>query len=369
MYLFSAIETHTTLNSDSLWLPSMDYSDEFFESGQAMIDYLNQELDAGAKGSVMKTYHACYLMYKNVWHHFKTKDIPNVMENFQHSYEEIRRSMMDLSLPKTLYGPTNFDHDRRNVGRGSASSQWIPATDSYPSGAKSKLLLISPIDQAEINIVYPAPVSVACPAGSYINETLALTSDALLESKCEKCPMDTFQSTANSEFSCRPCEDKSTTNGETGAEICVEYSENLVPSGMLIFGLFIVGVNFLLAIIFASWTWVFKNDPVVKLGQKDFLLMICAGSFLSSSSIIPLSFQAGLFEDTTAASSACMAVPWLYSTGWILQYSSLFAKSYRMYKVMKGARRMRQTTVTAKQTLSFVFAALLLNWAIIIPWT
>ena len=311
------------------------------------------------------SYHAIYIIYKNVWSFFKTQDSPQV-ELFQDSrlhYEELRRGMLDLSIPKTLYGPTMFDSDRRNVGRGSAASQWLIPADS--STTQTQMLLISPDTQASSAVVYPAPSSLTCEAGFYINETLVSVSPALLVSKCSECPVDSYQPVSNVDANCRACSTGSSTAQETGAEICVEVNEHLVSQELLTFGYVIVSINFLLAISFAAWTVHFRKDPVVQIGQKEFLLLICAGSIISSSSIIPLSFQAGTSEDTTAVSRACTSIPFLYATGWTLQYSALFAKSFRMYQVVNGARKMRRVEVTAKSTLIFVFGALLLSFCLI----
>jgi len=306
-------------------------------------------------------------MYKNIFSYLKAQDYPDVESTIQDSYEELRRYLLDLSIPKSLYGPTIFDEDRRNVGRGSAASQWLVPADS--SDNEFQMLLISPDTQATAAPVNRAPSSFACQAGSYINETLVSSSPALLESKCNTCPADSYQSSSNIDSSCMACSPGSSTDEETGAAICVEVDENLVSTGLITFSYAIVSLNFLLAIMFASWTIYFRKDPVVQIGQKEFLLLVCIGSIISSSSIIPLSFQAGIDEDTTAASRACATIPWLYATGWTLQYSSLFAKSFRMSQVVRNSRRMRRVKVTAKSTLIFVFGFLCLNWAIIIPWT
>ena len=97
--------------------------------------------------------------------------------------------------------------------------------------------------------------------------------------------------------------------------------------------------------------------------------MICGGSLLSSSTILPLSIQAGTDDDTSAATVACLVTPWLVSTGWILQYTSLFAKSYRMYHVIIRANRLRRTTMTVWDTFRWVLGALLVNWTLVLCWT
>jgi len=384
------------VQSGGQWHQSMKFSDEYFGSGQEMIDYMTDEFGYVPSYGALGAYHAVYLMYKNVQSFFKGKDAPQVQATFDDpgAYEELRRSMMDLSLPHTLYGPTSFDEYRRNAGRGSAGMQWgLPARDegmSLPRTGNAvsvnithdgddeddvstsetyALLLVSPIDQATAAVVFPAPASKDCPPGSFVNESNVIYNPDLLGNKCDLCPVNTFHETVNADTFCHVCVAGSYTDEQRGATICVELEDNMIPLGLLIFGYFVVAVVFACSIGFAIWTIRHREDPVVRIGQKEFLLLISLGPLISTSSIIAFTIQAGSLEDETAATRACTALPFLYATGWILQYGSLSAKSYRMYHTMKAAENMEGKTVTAADMYKIIILLLLLNWAIIIPWT
>jgi len=218
-------------------------------------------------------------------------------------------------------------------------------------------------------VVVPAPAATYCPAGHFVNQSRVETDASLLLEKCSPCPVNTFQPFKTTLANCRPCNDDSSTQGETGAELCIREEENLISNNLLIFGYVIMAMVFVFAVIFGCWTIYHRNDPVVQIGQIEFLLLICCGSIVSSSSILPLSMQAGEMDDGTSASRACMAIPWLYTTGWILQYSSLFAKSYRMNGMMEHARAMRRATITSQDTANFVLLALAINWMVVLAWT
>lgn len=90
---------------------------------------------------------------------------------------------------------------------------------------------------------------------------------------------------------------------------------------------------------------------------------------VSSSAIIALSVQAGSLNDETSATRACQALPWLYTTGWMRQYGSLSAESYRMYQTTRAVETMRGGTVTAIDMYIILAMLLMLNWAITISWT
>ncbi|CAB9528586.1 expressed unknown protein [Seminavis robusta] len=340
------------IQSGGQWHKSMKYADEYFDSGQAMLDHMTRQFGYVPSYSALGAYHAIYLMYQNVRKFFQGKDHPQVAQVFASpaQYEELRRSMLDLSLPHTLYGPTSFDEHRRNAGRGSAGMQWdVPeqtTTTTNKTADKFELLLVSPIDQATTAVRFPAPAARSCPPGSFVNASKIFNSTALLEDKCDACPVDTFQpddedDNHRNEYACRPCPEGSGTDGETGATICVQLQDNLVSAGLHVFGYLVMVVVFCLAIGFAVWTIIHREDPVVRIGQVEFLLLICLGPIISSSSIALLSVQAGSLDDESNANRACKALPWLYTTGWMLQYGSLSAKSYRMYSTMKAAETMQ----------------------------
>lgn len=362
------------IQSGGQWHAEMQYGDEYFGNGQEMLDHMAEEFEYVPSYGALGAYHAIYLMFANIRSFFKGKDEPAVAETFasREGYEEMRRGMLDLSLPHTLYGPTSFDENRRNVGRGSAGMQWnLPPVnhdhhDTVHNGYE--LLLVSPLDQATKAVTFPAPAADNCPTGSFINTTRIEVDSDSLSSKCNLCSVDTFSAETNADTSCRACEAGSSTEGKEGANICVKLEDNLVPSGLLSVGYCVMALVYTLAISFAVWTIRHRNDPIVRIGQIEFLLLICLGPMISSSSILILGFQAGSLEDETAASRACTALPFLYTTGWILQYGTLSAKSYRMYSTMKAAVSVEGRVVTAAEMYRIIVMLLMLNWAIVIPW-
>ncbi|CAB9515323.1 Gamma-aminobutyric acid (GABA) B receptor [Seminavis robusta] len=355
------------MQAGAQWHKAMAYSDEYFSNGQAMLDYIEDSHGYKPDYDALGTYHAVYLAYKNTASFVKTKDNPNVHDVYANQYEEVRRHLLGLSVPKSLFGPTSFDENRRNIGRGSAGMQWGFRLDSSANESKLEKLLVSPIDQAEATVVVPAPTALDCPAGQFVN--MSATDSALLEDKCSACPVDTYRSLDMPSHFCQPCKDGSGTDGDTGAKICHQVEDNLIPRGLLIFGYFIMALSFSCSLGFGVWTIVHRNDAVVQISQMEFLLLLCLGSIISTSSIIPLSIQARTEDDTMAASVACVAIPWLYSTGWIIQYSSMFAKSYRMFQMVQNSNNMRRTAVTALDVAHIVLVCLVINWALVTAWT
>ncbi|KAG7359052.1 7 transmembrane sweet-taste receptor of 3 GCPR-domain containing protein [Nitzschia inconspicua] len=105
------------------------------------------------------------------------------------------------------------------------------------------------------------------------------------------------------------------------------------------------------------------------MSQIEFLILICVGALISSSTIIALSFQAGTGEDTHPASAGCTAAPFLYAIGWALQYSSLSAKTYRLFLVMRNSQNLIRAKVTFLKMLQIVFVVIAIDLTLLISWT
>ena len=154
-----------------------------------------------------------------------------------------------------------------------------------------------------------------------------------------------------------------------GRNVCVVEDENLISSGLLAFGYTATGISWFLGLFFLGWIFKHRKENLVKVSQIEFLVLICVGAIISSSTIIALSFQAGSGEDATAASKGCVAAPFLYTIGWVLMYSSLTAKTFRLYKVMKSHKQGEAETVTFWSMFQIVLFALSVDMAIVISWT
>jgi hypothetical protein len=318
---------------------------------------------------------------------YRVVDHPDPLADFAtpEGREKLRRDMLVLKVD-SIFGPISFDENQRNNGRDAAGTQWLPtnsdkhlnstnATDTveehFLETRSFENMLVAPFLQAEAAAVIPAESARNCPSGYFINETSRMEEGSILKSGCEPCPVNTFRPQPSQSFQCNACPEGSDTNGLTGQDVCFAIDDNLLPNGILIFGYVAVSITWILSLSFMSWIWYHQNDPVVKMSQKEFLVLICIGAMISSSTIIALSYQAGSSDDesTQQASVGCTAAPFLYSIGWALQYSSLSAKTYRLYAVMRNNRRLKRVKVTFTKMLRIVFVVLAIDLAILIPWT
>ena len=107
-------------------------------------------------------------------------------------------------------------------------------------------------------------------------------------------------------------------------------------------GGFVAGVAVLAIALFSSvyclfWTIRNRRQPVVCASQMPFLVLISVGAMVSSLSIVPLAIQETSNNQKTL-DFACMAFPWLYTSGLSIAFSALCVKMWRLFEVSQCAR-------------------------------
>lgn len=92
-----------------------------------------------------------------------------------------------------------------------------------------------------------------------------------------------------------------------------------------------------LGLSYAVWRW--QDKPFVRAGQPVFLAILCVGSFLTSSSILTLSFDEDTGLSVSQLSVLCTVTPWLFFLGINTTFSGLFCKLWRVEQVTQFRRR------------------------------
>jgi ABC-type branched-subunit amino acid transport system substrate-binding protein len=149
-------------------------------------------------------------------------------------------------------------------------------------------------------------------------------------------------------------------------------NENLITSWALGIGLGFSGIMMVMSIALAVWTYVNRGQRVVRASQPCFLLLLCIGTFLVASSIVPTSFQEPMNDITL--NIGCMLFPWLACLGFVTAFSALFTKNRRINKIYRSARACQRVTIKPRHVIKpfIVFFALnvtiLTTWTVIAPW-
>lgn len=354
------------LQGGGQWHEKFDYADEYFGSGMEMLRYNQEKFGYLGTYDQVVSYAIPILFAQHLRAAYRVIDMPDPTTDFSTNAgrERLRRSMLVLN-GDTLFGPVAFNEYQRNIGREAAGTQWL----SKEGGVEFRNALVSPFLQAEASSVVPAESAIPCVAGNFVNETQRKQVGSILADGCATCPIDTFTLEPSFVNSCRLCPEGSTTDGVPGSDQCYSFEDNLLSSGVKAFGYTAVVITWCLAIASLIWLYLHQKDTVVRVSQIEFLVVICIGTMISSSTVIALSVEAGFEEDTSRASAACSAAPFLYAIGWVLQYSSLSAKTFRLFQTMMNTKNMRRASVTAMQTMPIVIICLLIDLIIVITWT
>jgi hypothetical protein len=127
-----------------------------------------------------------------------------------------------------------------------------------------------------------------------------------------------------------------------------------------------------LSIICIIWTLYNRNELVVNISQPGFLIMIAVGTFILSSSLVPLSFDDSGDPGSITKQygiAICMSIPWLGFTGFALVFTALFSKMWRINKIFDKAKPHTKTQVDATDVLGPLAILLTLNSVVLICWT
>lgn len=379
------------------WHRRVDYRDLFFSSGQELLEASESLLGKSGDYNTVVSYSIPSIISRHLQEFYSQVQNPNPLADLSSSEgkELLRRAMVALRA-ETLFGPVLFDDFQRNIGRETVGTQWLPVSGAYslisadgstslqseyqeePYAPEFQNVLVSPLLQAEATTQIPVPSAASCDEGAYVNVAHWQNQGALLADGCDGCPENTFSPESSFLKQCTTCPERTSTDGLTRQGFCIEKDENLITSGILVFGHVMTGISWCFSLACLVWMTLHRRSTVVRVSQKEFLMIICVGAIVSSSTIVALSLQAGEGEDTSAATAGCKAAPFLYTIGWVLMYSSLSVKTYRLYKMkVQNATQGTNTSSTISprhtnpelsmhQLVKIILQALLIDLAIVI---
>ncbi len=143
--------------------------------------------------------------------------------------------------------------------------------------------------------------------------------------------------------------------------------ENNLINNLIILSLFLYVM--IICAIFACgfWTWKNRESPVVKASQPIFLWIILGGTFSLSTTIIPLSIDDGN-TTKTVCDMACRTLYWFPSIGVTLIFTGLFAKSWRLNKILHSSLQMQRVVVKAQDVMIPLIILLSLNVITLLTW-
>lgn len=106
-----------------------------------------------------------------------------------------------------------------------------------------------------------------------------------------------------------------------------------------------------------AWTWLQRNQDLIRVSQPLFLTMMLVGVLMMASSVLFLGWE----EPCNSLGFICTLVPWLLILGFSTAFSALFAKTWRMNRILKSSLEMKRASVRAKDVLWPFLAMTLIN--------
>mmetsp|Transcript_596 Transcript_596/g.926 ORF Transcript_596/g.926 Transcript_596/m.926 type:complete len:876 (-) Transcript_596:187-2814(-) len=148
----------------------------------------------------------------------------------------------------------------------------------------------------------------------------------------------------------------------------VEEDMNLISTGVRSFCLTLSVLTLVASAGFLIYTMKMRNKSVIKMAQPPFLAMICAGTMIMASAIIPLSMDEGVAVSQSALDASCSMTPWFFSFGFTITFVALFSKLWRVNKVIDAARTFRRVTITVPDVLQPLTVLIMCNAIILLVW-
>jgi hypothetical protein len=147
----------------------------------------------------------------------------------------------------------------------------------------------------------------------------------------------------------------------------VDIDMNKIPGPVIASGLTLCGLLILTALAWIWWVVHYRRKNTVRAAQPLFLVILCVGTLILASSIIPMSFQEPM--SYKILNVGCMAVPWLTSIGFTTAFSALFSKLWRIGRLHEASAKFQKVNIKVHHVLLPFAVLMTLNVAVLTTWT
>jgi len=144
--------------------------------------------------------------------------------------------------------------------------------------------------------------------------------------------------------------------------------KNHLSTHIRISGLAVMVMIILTSLAFAIWVVYYRENKVVRSSQPIFLLLICCGTLVMSTAILPLSIDDKIVS-VRGCDISCMAMPWLLSVGFVLTFSALFSKILKVNTIVRASLRLDRIELSLLDVLKPLVALSLINIVLLLIWT
>ena len=134
-----------------------------------------------------------------------------------------------------------------------------------------------------------------------------------------------------------------------------------VPDAILIAMAVLAGLGILFAFIIIIV--IFLKDTYFRLMSPMFCQLICVGSMLCFGAVLTL------VKNNPPNEASCTAYPWLLGVGFMIMYGCLFAKTWRLYRVINSSMKMKSKVITNTDVMTMIVLFTVPMIIFLIVWT
>jgi hypothetical protein len=123
---------------------------------------------------------------------------------------------------------------------------------------------------------------------------------------------------------------------ETPTLLRNEPDMNYLSTAVRVSGLTFMTILLLTSVISGVWICQHRQHRIVRAAQPFALGVICFGAFVTAWAIFPQSFDENAGWTQIQLNRACMSIPWLVSSGYILTSGAIFSKvrSFFLFSIL-----------------------------------
>jgi len=88
-------------------------------------------------------------------------------------------------------------------------------------------------------------------------------------------------------------------------------------------------------VLLVIWMLVYRKDRIIRASQPLFMMIVVFGVFIYAAAIFPLTADDEWTDVTDGNTAWCMTTIWLGAMGFVLIFSALFAKAWRINKIFQ----------------------------------
>lgn len=145
--------------------------------------------------------------------------------------------------------------------------------------------------------------------------------------------------------------------------------ENFLSPGVRAVGLALLTIAYINGFGCALWVFNMRNVQLVRSAQPLFLVTLCMGSVIMSTSIFLNSFDESYGWSKRQLDIVCAFFPWFFIMGYIIVYGAVFSKLWRVNRLFQVRRQQVKPyqVIWPFALLCIITFILLITWSFISP--